>query len=183
MTHAHGEQDVRNLRTPPSIRFRLEIKTTNALNAGFGSSRIAQASIKRRQREAAHGETVRLLEAAGVEIRQKAIPERVVRFKAVERKGVIKPASVKVIPARELRVVVLPGVVWAAEVWRIAPGELDDHDGLPAALKGIVDGLADALDVDDGDRSVFARPRYLQRKEGRGVYAVEVWLRATEVAK
>ena len=169
--------------THPAIRWRLSIKTTNMLNAGFGSSRIAQSSIKRRQREAAHEETVRLLEAAGLIIGKRLIPERVVRHKAKLRKGVeVKPARVVVTPARELRVVVAPGVLWRAEVWRIAPGELDDHDGLPAALKAIVDGLADALDVDDGDRDRFARPVYLQRKEGRGVYAVEVWLRA-EVAK
>lgn len=30
---------------------------------------------------------------------------------------------------------------------------LDDHDGLPASLKHVVDGICDHLGVDDGDRS------------------------------
>lgn len=57
---------------------------------------------------------------------------------------------------------------------RIAPSEgLDAHDGLPASLKGLVDGVADALGLDDGDERLTWR--YDQR---RGPWAVEIKLEA-----
>ena len=34
---------------------------------------------------------------------------------------------------------------------RRAPGTLDAHDGLPASLKAVVDGIADSLGLDDAD--------------------------------
>lgn len=58
-------------------------------------------------------------------------------------------------------------------VTRISPGRLDPHDGLGASLKGVIDGVAEALGIDDGDET---RIRFVlrQRKEGRGVHGVEV---------
>jgi hypothetical protein len=57
---------------------------------------------------------------------------------------------------------------------RVSIGTLDD-DGLAASCKGIRDGIADALELDDGDRSRLCF-RYAQRKGKRGVFAVEVLL-------
>lgn len=55
---------------------------------------------------------------------------------------------------------------------RVGAGHLDPHDGLPSAMKRVVDGIADALGVNDGGR--FVRWRYGQRKAPPKTYAVEV---------
>lgn len=55
---------------------------------------------------------------------------------------------------------------------RIAPRAFDD-DNLAGSFKHIRDGIAQALDVNDGDKSrVTWRPE--QEKGGKGVYAVRV---------
>lgn len=55
---------------------------------------------------------------------------------------------------------------------RISPGTMNAWDGLPASLKAIVDGIADAFGLPDEDpRFTWAQPR--QRKGPRGVHAVE----------
>ena len=63
-------------------------------------------------------------------------------------------------------------VPWKAVVTitRIAPSRgLDPHDGLGAALKGVIDGVADALGVDDRD------PRVTWRLEQeRGPWGVRI---------
>lgn len=57
---------------------------------------------------------------------------------------------------------------------RVAPsGGLDPHDGLGAALKGIIDGVADALGLTN-DRDPRVRWVLGQRRGKRGEYAVEV---------
>lgn len=61
----------------------------------------------------------------------------------------------------------LPVVV---HVTRVAPSNgLDPHDGLGAALKGIIDGIADAFGVDDRD----PRIRFVPLQE-RGPWGVKV---------
>jgi hypothetical protein len=57
----------------------------------------------------------------------------------------------------------------------VSAGRLDPHDGLGASLKGIIDGIADALGIDDGDES---RVRFVlqQRKCAPKVHEVEVLL-------
>jgi hypothetical protein len=56
---------------------------------------------------------------------------------------------------------------------RISSGRLDEHDGLPPALKRVVDGIALALGVDDG--GPFVRWVYEQREAGRrGLFGVVV---------
>jgi hypothetical protein len=58
-------------------------------------------------------------------------------------------------------------------VTRIAPRKLDAHDGLPAALKGVVDGVADYLMVkSDADQRLSWK--YAQRAGEPHEYAVEV---------
>ena len=55
---------------------------------------------------------------------------------------------------------------------RIAPRDLDGHENLPAGFKGVVDGVADWLKVDDSDkRLTFA---YAQRTGKPKEYAAEV---------
>jgi len=54
---------------------------------------------------------------------------------------------------------------------RVSPGTLDD-DNLRGALKGVRDGIATSLGIDDGDPSL--RWEYAQRPGKTGSYAVEV---------
>ena len=69
----------------------------------------------------------------------------------------------------------LPCVV---TVTRVAPsGGLDPHDGLGAALKGIIDGIADALGIRN-DRDSRVEWRLAQRRVAKGTYAVEVEITA-----
>jgi hypothetical protein len=67
---------------------------------------------------------------------------------------------------------VLPCIV---QLTRVAPSNgLDPFDGLPASLKSIVDGIADAMGLkNDRDPQVVWAPP-LQRRGKRGEYAVEV---------
>ena len=59
-------------------------------------------------------------------------------------------------------------------VRRVAPSSgLDPHDSLPASLKSIVDGIADALGL-ASDRDARVRWTYAQRRGVPGEHAVEV---------
>jgi hypothetical protein len=60
------------------------------------------------------------------------------------------------------------GVWWDVTITRIAPRELDS-DNLASCAKGIRDGVADALRVDDGDERI----RWTYKQE-RGKPAVRV---------
>lgn len=71
----------------------------------------------------------------------------------------------------------LPCVV---TVTRVAPsGGLDPHDGLGAALKGIIDGIADALGLAN-DRDPRVEWRLAQRRGPAGRYSVDVTLEAAQ---
>ncbi len=57
-------------------------------------------------------------------------------------------------------------------VTRIAPRSLDAWDGLGASLKGVIDGIADALGTDDGNKGISWA---IDQRRGRpGEYAVEI---------
>jgi hypothetical protein len=58
---------------------------------------------------------------------------------------------------------------------RLSAGKLDD-DNLRGALKGVRDGIADKLGIDDADKRV--RWQYAQEKCKRGESAVRVEIRA-----
>jgi hypothetical protein len=64
----------------------------------------------------------------------------------------------------------LPCVV---TVTRVAPRALDGHDGLPASLKGVVDGVTDYLLV-KSDADPRIEWKYAQRQGGVREYAAEV---------
>ncbi len=55
---------------------------------------------------------------------------------------------------------------------RVSAGTMDAHDGLRSALKYLVDGIAEALGVDDGRGAI--EWRYLQQKCKPKHYAVGV---------
>lgn len=57
-------------------------------------------------------------------------------------------------------------------VIRVAPRQLDPHDGLPASCKGVVDGIADALGIDDRDPRIMWT--YDQKKGAPRQYGVEI---------
>lgn len=59
-------------------------------------------------------------------------------------------------------------------VTRIAPRQLDAWDGLGASLKGIIDGVADALGTNDGDKRI--KWAVDQRRGKPKEYAVEISL-------
>lgn len=59
---------------------------------------------------------------------------------------------------------------------RHSRGKLDAHDGLPAALKHVVDGVADALAIEDNDSRI--EWRYAQAPGGPSV-TVEIFGRMT----
>lgn len=59
----------------------------------------------------------------------------------------------------------------AVRITRIATRKLDAHDGLPAACKSVVDGIADALGVDDGDET---RVTWTYAQETARTYGVRI---------
>lgn len=67
-----------------------------------------------------------------------------------------------------------PALPAVATLTRIAPSNgLDPHDGLPPALKGCVDGVADWLGLTN-DRDPRVTWQYGQRRGRKGEYAVEI---------
>lgn len=74
------------------------------------------------------------------------------------------------------RVMVGPSPRWPLVITltRVAPSDgLDPHDGLGAALKGVIDGVADGLGLRD-DRDARVTWVLGQRRGHKGAYAVEV---------
>lgn len=66
------------------------------------------------------------------------------------------------------------GESWHVTVTRVAPSNgLDPHDGLRAAMKGCVDGIADWLGLKN-DRDKRVAWDYDQRRGKPGEYAVEI---------
>lgn len=59
---------------------------------------------------------------------------------------------------------------------RVAPRELDGHDGLPASMKAVADEIAVCLGLKN-DRDPRVEWKYAQRKGGPQEYAVEIELR------
>ena len=70
----------------------------------------------------------------------------------------------------------LPAVV---TLTRWSSGRLDAHDGLPAALKRVVDGIALALGIDDGGPLVAWQ--YAQKKVSPKVFGVWVQIERAQV--
>ena len=113
------------------VRFTLQVKTPNPSNGMGASSRMAASGLRKKQRQVAHEGAISMLRAIG-------LPTRMVWVKPRMAKGVV------VRPGFQLEVVDLPHARWVVDVVRLSAGRLDDHDNLRSALKGIVDGLADA---------------------------------------
>lgn len=70
------------------------------------------------------------------------------------------------------------GKEFVVTVIRVAPRKLDSHDNLRSALKGVVDGVADALGVKDDDPTI--KWSYEQEK---GKPAVKIELRFIPLAR
>lgn len=62
---------------------------------------------------------------------------------------------------------------------RLSAGHMDD-DGLAASQKGVRDGIAEALGVDNGSRLI--RFRYVQERAKRGVFGVRVEIEKRQAA-
>ena len=68
----------------------------------------------------------------------------------------------------------------AVTITRIAPSNgLDPHDALPASLKGVIDGVADALGLSN-DRDPRVTWRFAQRRGKPREYAVEILIESIE---
>lgn len=66
----------------------------------------------------------------------------------------------------------LKGLPKVVTLTRLAPRFLDGHDNLRSSIKHVVDGIADALGIDDGSNKV--EWRYAQRKAKEYGVLVEV---------
>ena len=140
-----------------AVKFVLDVKTSNPSNASGMASRgaiLGAAGAHKKQHQLAHAATIRALSACGVPTTRRWEAERVFKRKT----------GLKVVPGFWREVILKPGTRWQVELTRLSAGTLDSHDGLRSALKWVVDGIAEALDVDDGDRAHFAEPLYSQRK-------------------
>jgi hypothetical protein len=96
-------------------------------------------------------------------------------LKSKERKAQRELAHAQVLSARPL-----PDLPVTVRITRVAPSSgLDPHDGLGAALKGIIDGTADALGLKN-DRD--ARVTWLldQTRGAPGYYGVEIRIAARD---
>lgn len=111
---------------------------------------------------------VRLASAANLREHWAAKARRVKRERATFSLAVRAKVSARL----GAEVASLGGVV---TLTRVAPRRLDD-DNLRGAFKAARDAVAAVLGVDDGDPRV--RWEYGQRREGVGVYAVEVAIAA-----
>ena len=70
----------------------------------------------------------------------------------------------------------LPELPVDVHLTRGSAGELDSHDGLPASMKAVADGVADVYQIQDRDPRI--RFRYAQEKCPRGEYYVEIRITA-----
>lgn len=68
----------------------------------------------------------------------------------------------------------MPPVPVQVTITRVAPSSgLDPHDGLGAALKGVIDGVADALGLRN-DRDPRVTWTLAQRRGAAGFYGIEI---------
>lgn len=90
-------------------------------------------------------------------------------LKSKERKAQREATHAQVLAARPL-----PALPVVVTVRRLAPSQgLDPHDGLGAAMKGVIDGVADALGL-KSDRDPRVTWRLDQERGARGYYGVVV---------
>lgn len=76
----------------------------------------------------------------------------------------------------------LPPSPWRITITRVAPSAgLDMHDGLGAALKGVIDGTADGLGLTN-DRDPVVMWILSQRRGAMGEYAVELLIEHRKAA-
>lgn len=143
-----------------AIHVRIPVRTRNPNNGQQGNSRVAgilKAKERKAQREAARLHTLAALPRGWL---QNA-------FQCAE--------ATRVASGSCERDTGQPGAI-VVSVVRVAPSNgLDPHDGLGAALKGCIDGIADALGLRN-DRDPRVRWCLGQRRGKPKEYAVEVTL-------
>lgn len=86
-----------------------------------------------------------------------------------EHKMGMKAARAAMIEQRVSPASLIPAIV---TLKRYSTGRLDPHDGLRGAFKWVVDGIAEALGVDDG--GPFVEWRYEQGSLGKGKHGFGV---------
>jgi hypothetical protein len=117
---------------------------------------VIDLSLPIRTRNPLNGQTGNSRRAAAIRTKQRAHVRGIVRLAvsaALRSSGLRLPCSVR--------------------LTRVSAGKLDPWDGLPAALKAVVDGVSDAFGVrDDDPRLQWEKPE--QRQCNRGTYGVDV---------
>ena len=81
---------------------------------------------------------------------------------AAARRGKQHREAARLCTLEALRLGLLPVLPLTVTLTRLSAGTLDAFDGLPASLKRVVDGICDALGVDDGDAEKI---RFVARQE------------------
>jgi hypothetical protein len=94
------------------------------------------------------------------------------RVRAKKRAAIRHPVQLAVCGVVPYDVRCNPLIRLIVTVTRIGAGKMNAWDGLPAACKPVIDGVADACDEqDESDRFTW---RHAQRSMGRGVFGVEI---------
>ncbi len=161
-----------------AIAYTLAIRTSNPNNGATGNTRLAAIIRSRKragQRRAAWAQTLAMVgldpwaTIAAATLPQDASAKGTRPTPSRGGHGAVTGHPGRPAPMAERIVVTLT---------RVAPsGGLDPHDGLGAALKGIIDGVADGLGLKN-DRDPRVVWSLAQRRGPAGVYAVEVEIRA-----
>lgn len=137
------------------LRASIPMLTTNPNNGPQGNTRLA-GILKARTRRAQRKTVRELLQASSP------------RFPGVVTEGSLTAACEAVFHSTAITITVT----------RVAPSNgLDPHDGLGAALKSVIDGVADAIGLKN-DRGPFVTWRVEQRRGPPKHYSVEVFIEA-----
>lgn len=144
--HERKQREREALSSPILFALKVAIRTRNPNNGAQGNSRLASI-LRAKERKAQ-----RSLVAQQITLR--CLPGLVRAKEALAAKRAVEVLMVRVAPS----------------------SGLDPHDGLGAALKSGIDGVADALGLQN-DRLPHLRWTLDQRRGRKGEYAVEILAR------
>lgn len=149
--------DVASLKGPPPRRHlvRLDVATKNPLNNSQGRTRAGMLWRARERRKLRQMTAMQCGLQLGL-----LTPWTMPLIRRVDREA--GSLNVAIVPVKRITITLV----------RISPLPLDHWDGLRAALKPVVDGVADFLGVKDSDKRVMWN--YNQTKGRVREHAVEI---------
>lgn len=148
-----------------NLHVRLDVRVTNPLNGQLGNSKLS-GIIRARERK---------------KLRRAAVAQCNIHFGAVSPWVRLGHAVFTYVDREEGVASCVGHRAEALDIvlTRVAPRPLDQHDGLGAALKPIIDGVADYLGVKDNDPRVTWK---LEQRKGRvREYCVEISIASAAV--